>query len=225
VDKNRCDDPNNALLPWYLNGTLEAAEEAQVRSHIASCPACARDLEHLSEIAEALQGREPDTGERRPTVRSAVRLGRLRWALVAVAILGAVLVARAIRTGTAPASDASTEDESSVVSLDLRSGPSRGAGTMPTLALAGAVGEVNLRLSAPINSTATYEMELRSPQGKVLTSSRKAPLTLDGLGRASYRVQAALLSPSGEYQLVLREFDASGAAREYAYPFRVVSFP
>src|SRR4030095_12416728 len=92
---------------------------------------------------------------------------------VAAAILGAILVGRYIRTGTAPASDASTEDESSVVSLDLRSGPSRGAGTMPTLALAGAVGEVNLRLSAPINSTATYEMEVRAPQGKVMTSTRE----------------------------------------------------
>src|SRR4030095_3226587 len=185
-------------------GTLHGAEEAPVLSHIASCPACARELEDLAEIAQTLEARDPDTGERRPAVRSAARLGRLRWALVAVAILGAVLVARAIRTGTAPASDASTEDESSVVSLDLRSGPSRGAGTMPTLALAGAVGEVNLRLSAPINSTATYEMELRSPQGKVLTSSRKAPLTLDGLGRAGYRGQGARRSPSGEVRRVHR---------------------
>ena len=30
----------NGLLPWLLNGTLEAAEERQVREHLATCASC-----------------------------------------------------------------------------------------------------------------------------------------------------------------------------------------
>jgi anti-sigma factor RsiW len=35
------------LLPWFLNGTLEADDVAQVEEHLQSCPACRSELECL----------------------------------------------------------------------------------------------------------------------------------------------------------------------------------
>lgn len=32
------------LLPWYINGTLEADEAAMVEAHLAECPECRADL-------------------------------------------------------------------------------------------------------------------------------------------------------------------------------------
>ena len=42
------------LLPWYANGTLEREEAAEVEAHLASCPACQRELTRCREIATAL---------------------------------------------------------------------------------------------------------------------------------------------------------------------------
>ncbi len=43
------DDPNHrdvtALLPWYVNGTLEALERARVDEHLGQCVACRHELE------------------------------------------------------------------------------------------------------------------------------------------------------------------------------------
>jgi len=35
------------LLPWFLNGTLEADDVAQVEEHLQSCPACRSELQCL----------------------------------------------------------------------------------------------------------------------------------------------------------------------------------
>jgi anti-sigma factor RsiW len=35
------------LLPWFLNGTLESEDVAQVDEHLKSCPACRSELECL----------------------------------------------------------------------------------------------------------------------------------------------------------------------------------
>ena len=222
METPRCEDPSNILLPWFLNGSLEAAEEEQVRAHLASCPICSRELAELSEITEPLAARGTEKGARQlPTL---FRSDRLRWAAAAVAILGVVLLAYWVRAKRAAPEEFLYGPEH-VVLLDLHSGSVRNGKSLPTLALAGEVGEVDLRLGAPVSSGATYEMELRTSQGKVLTRARKAPLKLDALGRTTFRIQAALLYPSGEFQLVLREFDASGTVREYPYVFRVVTLP
>lgn len=43
------------LLPWYVNGTLEAAERRRLDEHFADCPACRAELEAEQAVAEALR--------------------------------------------------------------------------------------------------------------------------------------------------------------------------
>jgi hypothetical protein len=38
------------LLPWYANATLDGAERQALETHLAGCPECARELEHLMEM-------------------------------------------------------------------------------------------------------------------------------------------------------------------------------
>jgi anti-sigma factor RsiW len=50
-------DPHQAvqaLLPWYLNGTLEAAEQARVQQHLAGCADCSAELAFERQLREAV---------------------------------------------------------------------------------------------------------------------------------------------------------------------------
>jgi anti-sigma factor RsiW len=40
------------VLPWFVNGTLDAAEAAQVERHLASCIACKQEVGVLRELQE-----------------------------------------------------------------------------------------------------------------------------------------------------------------------------
>jgi hypothetical protein len=42
------------LLPWYANGTLEAAERALVEEHLGGCPSCGEELARCNGLAAAL---------------------------------------------------------------------------------------------------------------------------------------------------------------------------
>ena len=41
------------LLPWFVSGTLEAAEHRLVEEHLAACTECATDLAHERKFADA----------------------------------------------------------------------------------------------------------------------------------------------------------------------------
>lgn len=43
------------LLPWYLNQSLEFAEQQQVESHIRTCMLCRRELVHLRKLSTAVR--------------------------------------------------------------------------------------------------------------------------------------------------------------------------
>jgi hypothetical protein len=43
------------LLPWYVNQTLEPAEQARVKAHVRSCLECRRELQNLGQLEQALQ--------------------------------------------------------------------------------------------------------------------------------------------------------------------------
>ena len=97
------------LLPWYVNGSLEGDELAQVETHLAGCPECREDLEAEQAMArqvrtlpsdvergwEALKARVEGSG---PSVRrNAGRplFGRripMGWALAAQAASLAILI-------------------------------------------------------------------------------------------------------------------------------------
>ncbi|MEM7542421.1 MAG: S8 family serine peptidase [Pseudomonadota bacterium] len=43
-----------ALLPWYLNETLEPSEKSLVQGHLHECLVCSRELQRLQTLAEAI---------------------------------------------------------------------------------------------------------------------------------------------------------------------------
>lgn len=235
AEMTRCNDPSNALLPWYLNGSLGAAEEESVRSHLTSCRVCFQELEELAEFAIALEGREAADRdlriamaakeEVRATAPARWRSGGFRAAVAALLVAAAILAFYAIRIGGDSAPPGSAVRGEDVVMLDLRSGPTRGDDSSPTLVLGKNVREVELRLTSPVNPEAVYAMELRSEVGEIVFSRPKEALRLDSLGRASYRIPSSVLSPSGNFILRLQEFERSGEVWDYPYPFRVVSLP
>ncbi len=42
--------PEEALLPWYLNGTLREDERRQVNQHLLSCATCRAELDELAQL-------------------------------------------------------------------------------------------------------------------------------------------------------------------------------
>src|SRR5256885_10201097 len=107
----------DVLLPWFVNGTLEAEELALVQRHLGECPRCQQEVEWLRELhaacvaGEAMPGasaafrklrrqlEEPREG--RDSIaglrcsRSRARLWS-RWAIAAqlavIAVLGTLLL-------------------------------------------------------------------------------------------------------------------------------------
>jgi anti-sigma factor RsiW len=43
----------DALLPWYVNGTLRGEELGRVERHVAGCPACRREVGWLKDVFAA----------------------------------------------------------------------------------------------------------------------------------------------------------------------------
>jgi len=59
------------LLPWYVNETLDDAEQTRVERHLAQCPQCRREVEFL-------RGLEAVVAEPAPTADPTASLLRLR---------------------------------------------------------------------------------------------------------------------------------------------------
>ena len=77
------------LLPWYVNGSLDGTERAQVEAHLSACLPCRRELEAQRSLQAALAGAPHDAelghalarmharldaSEHAPLVRAAQRL-------------------------------------------------------------------------------------------------------------------------------------------------------
>jgi anti-sigma factor RsiW len=63
------------LLPWFLTGTLEGEEAAQVEEHLRSCPACRSELEFLRELRSEYVASEPAREPQEALARLRPRLG------------------------------------------------------------------------------------------------------------------------------------------------------
>ncbi len=110
-----------ALLPWYVNGTLEPTEGVRVQAHVADCPRCQADaawqarLRQVPAITEAgvsgtvdrhwtsmrrrLLTKENDASHKQ---RIGTRWKPTNWLQLAVGIQGVVLLALAFAWFGAP---------------------------------------------------------------------------------------------------------------------------
>ncbi len=81
----RADDPSEreaeALLAWYVNGTLDASENARVERHLAQCVRCRREAERLREVQSAVAQEVPAPALERALAGAHARLDEFdqRW--------------------------------------------------------------------------------------------------------------------------------------------------
>lgn len=63
--------PEEALLPWYANGTLSETEREQVAAHLETCTACKRELEEIKGLkADLTELYAAETGPSQKIARS-----------------------------------------------------------------------------------------------------------------------------------------------------------
>src|SRR6185503_6149862 len=95
------------LLPWYVNGSLEDEEQAQVEAHLEVCPECREDLKTEQAMARQIRALPSDTERGWAALRARIDgaapeprrtsgpLGRripMGWAVTAQAASLAILV-------------------------------------------------------------------------------------------------------------------------------------
>jgi hypothetical protein len=112
-----------ALLPWYVNGTLEAAEVARVQTHLAKCARCQADAEWENSVraAAASEGDASDadvdrhwaalrrslepSGSKPPARQGAGNWLRARWLPLAIGLQAVVVMMLAVNWWVAPQRD------------------------------------------------------------------------------------------------------------------------
>lgn len=72
VETRALHDEAEALLPWYLNGSLDAGERGSVERHLGTCLPCREALDELRLVRVAVHAADPG-----PWVPSSHRLTRL----------------------------------------------------------------------------------------------------------------------------------------------------
>ena len=105
-------DTVDRLLPWYVNGTLDAVERNEVERHLEGCERCAANLASLTDIGLAVQNAgptplipEPDAGVLFETIDRAASRRRRRLAVYGLAaslIVAAVVMSVLLPAGGPP---------------------------------------------------------------------------------------------------------------------------
>jgi anti-sigma factor RsiW len=92
----------DALLPWFVNGTLEASERAAVEQHLLGCSRCRDEVAFLGALRQGVKALAVaegpgDLGRKRllRDVRAERRAGR-RWWRPALAAAAAVIVVQGV---------------------------------------------------------------------------------------------------------------------------------
>lgn len=110
----------DALLPWYVNGTLEGDELEGVQRHLRECALCRQEVEWLRElyqacaVAEAAPGApnafrklrrrlEARSSRDRAVGRAAYRTGWTGWAVAASLAVAVIFGATLLQDTSAPA--------------------------------------------------------------------------------------------------------------------------
>jgi len=241
-----CGHPANRLLPFYLNGSLDGAEQESVRDHVDRCERCTHEIGALSEVAAVVRQRklpilDAEAGEARAAADwlapAAGWRAPARRMAVAVAILLPILTGiLAYRAGASrgaahrsAANEAAADAAPSTTApapvrlaaaIDLGSGPARGTSTLPRLTLASSVELVSIRFVAPVAPDIDHALELHGPSGALILS-RRIELVLDPLGSATCVLPRDLFRTSGPYTLGLREEPQTGEGRLFEYHFMV----
>ena len=101
-------DTVDRLLPWYVNGTLNAVERDEVERHLEGCERCAANLASLTDIGLAVQNAgptplipEPDVGVLFETIDRAASRRRRRLAVYGLA--ASLIVAAVVMSVLLPA--------------------------------------------------------------------------------------------------------------------------
>ncbi len=96
-------DDTKLLLPWYVNGTLHAEEQAAVVAHLDRCPACRKEVAELRRVSLAVETAQATPLVPEPRVSEFLdqalgRSGRsgsprhLPWIAVAASVLALVAI-------------------------------------------------------------------------------------------------------------------------------------
>lgn len=220
AERSSCDDPMNALIPWYLNGSLDAQEEASVRAHLAVCTVCSREIRDLGEVAGAVALHGTDVAAPLEVPHRRGLFAQVATGVAAVllvpAALGIYWASRGFPVGHGP----SLTDFRPTVILNLGAGADRGEAALPELTSSPGVESVTVVFAVPVGRVARYVIELRSPSGEIVASG-KGTLSPDALGQVAYTFPAEALQSPGVHVLVVREIHAMAEEGTYQYPFRV----
>jgi anti-sigma factor RsiW len=218
--QSSCEDPANELLPWYLNGSLAAEEEASVRAHVALCPVCSRELRELGEVAGAVALHGSDIALPPPVPLRRGFSARIATGLAAVLMIPAALGIYWASRGFPLDREPARPGFHPAVILSLGAGPGRGEAALPELSPPPGVESVTVVFSVPLSLDVRYVIELRSPSGEMVASGKSTP-DRDALGQAAYTFPAKALRSPGVHVLVVRDIRGVGGEGTYQFPFRV----
>ena len=243
----RCPHPVNELLPFHVNGSLGEEERRAADDHVRGCAICRDEVAALRGIAEAIRS-EPQAILDDPPPRRAAAIGA---ALAVAAALALAWPAAALWRGargaqdrgrtTAAAGESPAPDMPSVVAdastrpvseaaaidratyLDLKGGPTRGAGDLPRLG-GGSDGDlVVLALTLPERPASADRLVLTDPQGRVVARG-ESPVYVDAYGRVTLVLKRSLVRVAGTYRVTLLGAEGSAAGvPPVAWSFQVGS--
>jgi hypothetical protein len=225
VNEPECVDPIRELLPFYLNGSLDAADGEVVSSHLATCAECARDLDDLSELAVAIETHGAAGGGAPRTSARSERASRPPWLLAAAAFLPVIALAAWAYFGqrgwrSEQAGSGGVEHGAGVVVLDLAGGLTRDQNGPPTLDIPQDAARIRMVFFIPVRPGAVYSAQIRDAEGRIVMPER--PLgPLDALGRASFETPAASFEAEGPYELDADRDEPGKGRTSYKFGFLV----
>jgi len=159
----RTDDPSEreteALLAWYVNGTLDTSEHARVERHLTECLRCRREVQRLREfqaammhevsvpaLEQALAGAHARLDEFEQRWRPAVLMRQLKksWSTAPPVVRGALAAQLVLIAGLALALTLPREPPAPYRTLSAPAATTPGAATI-SVVFDGATQEAELR--------------------------------------------------------------------------------